>query len=473
MPFYTYLKLRESDKPEHKAWKRRTASRLVDLRAALNNHIYGNGRRNVSVHDRNDARWLRIATWNIREFDTLKYGGRLTESLYYIAEIISHFDLVALQEVREDLGRLNAVIRILGKHDWSYIATDVTEGRPGNRERMVFVYNNHKVRFTNIAGEITLAEREKITSPYHNGLHDPSGLRLELPPETGLSLPQEIKTRKSGDKVKLSEDLFIDLPERTKMMLPSGSRLLLKKGMEVMRDDNGVRVLPDDLSAPFFCKDATLLFSDDLVEANALQFARTPFLVTFQSGWLKFILCTVHIYYGSGSEGLARRNQEIRRLTKFLAERAKNENDSDAENFFFVLGDFNIVGKDHSTWESLHSNGFFVPPELQEIPEGSNVKRDKAYDQIAYWKRSAGMQKEGVRIDVGNAGIFDFFKYVFRAGDNDPDKEDERCYAGKVSETKLPYPTWRTYQMSDHLPMWLELRIDFSDDYLGGIAEAE
>ena len=25
---------------------------------------------------------------------------------------------------------------------------------------------------------------------------------------------------------------------------------------------------------------------------------------------------------------------------------------------------------------------------------------------------------------------------------------------------------WRTFQMSDHLPMWIELRINFSEDYL-------
>jgi hypothetical protein len=25
---------------------------------------------------------------------------------------------------------------------------------------------------------------------------------------------------------------------------------------------------------------------------------------------------------------------------------------------------------------------------------------------------------------------------------------------------------WRTYQMSDHLPLWAEFRIDFSDEYL-------
>lgn len=36
------------------------------------------------------------------------------------------------------------------------------------------------------------------------------------------------------------------------------------------------------------------------------------------------------------------------------------------------------------------------------------------------------------------------------------------------SETSLEeyYEEWRTFQMSDHLPLWVELEIDFSDAYL-------
>lgn len=32
--------------------------------------------------------------------------------------------------------------------------------------------------------------------------------------------------------------------------------------------------------------------------------------------------------------------------------------------------------------------------------------------------------------------------------------------------------TWRTYQMSDHFPMWVELKVDFADTYLGQLARA-
>ena len=52
---------------------------------------------------------LLLATWNIREFDSPSYGDRLPEALLFIAEILSRFDLIAVQEVREDLAALDAV----------------------------------------------------------------------------------------------------------------------------------------------------------------------------------------------------------------------------------------------------------------------------------------------------------------------------------------------------------------------------
>ena len=49
-----------------------------------------------------------------------------------------------------------------------------------------------------------------------------------------------------------------------------------------------------------------------------------------------------------------------------------------------VLGDFNIISKEHETMKALERAGFVVPPKLKTIP-GSNVEKDKAYDQIAFW----------------------------------------------------------------------------------------
>jgi hypothetical protein len=32
------------------------------------------------------------------------------------------------------------------------------------------------------------------------------------------------------------------------------------------------------------------------------------------------------------------------------------------------------------------------------------------------------------------------------------------------------FEQWRTWQMSDHTPLWIELKIDFTDDYLDRLA---
>jgi hypothetical protein len=44
---------------------------------------------------------------------------------------------------------------------WKYLLTDVTEGEPGNQERMAFLYDSRKVRFGGLAGEVMIPPRKK------------------------------------------------------------------------------------------------------------------------------------------------------------------------------------------------------------------------------------------------------------------------------------------------------------------------
>jgi endonuclease/exonuclease/phosphatase family metal-dependent hydrolase len=317
-----------------------------------------------------------LATWNIRDFDSNKFGHgkRLRESFYYIAEIISHFDLVAVQEVNRDLSALKRVMDILGGN-WDYIVTDTTEGPGGNEERIAFVYDTNKIWFRNVAGEI---------------------------------------------------------------VLPRGQEILSRKK------------------------------KDDIETADRLQFARSPFVVAFQAGWFKFNLCSVHIYFGSASGAkLKRRISEIQGIAKFFAKRQKREQED-----YILLGDFNIVDKDHETMQALNGEGFVVPEALQTLP-GAALLSGKYYDQIAFRVRDK-------RVEATHAGVFDFTKSVFRDADfatyldsMPPDKlapHDEGPKKGQPlsdAEKREYYrKKWRTWQMSDHLPMWVQLKVDFTDDYL-------
>ncbi|NCP11999.1 MAG: endonuclease/exonuclease/phosphatase family protein [Sphingomonadales bacterium] len=352
---------------------KRCAQRLVALRKSL-----------AEVRSRKSESSFLLATWNIRDFDSNKfgYGPRLDESIYYIAEILASFDLIAVQEVNRDLTALERVMKILGR-DWDYIATDTTEGSGGNGERMVFVYNRTKVWFRKIAGEIVLPDGQLIVAP---------------------------------DKVK-----------------------------------------PDSAT----------------IEGKRLQFARSPFLVAFQAGWFKFSLCTAHLYYGKESgPALQRRINEIRGLVKFFADRqdsaSKQEKDRlGAVENYILLGDFNVVSPQHETMAALKSENFTVPAAI----DGDKVRKQGAhfYDQIA-------VRVKDKRFKVRGGGMVDLFAAVFTDDDADlyaahmPNKDPETDPKYRADTAAKLYRKWRTWQLSDHAPLWIEIETDFSDRYLTDLA---
>lgn len=466
MPFYTWLRPRFGDSADTLKTKQRAAAKLKALRAAFKTHIDTAKLPPNLTLPTDSARYVRLATWNLREFDATSYGKRSQEAKAYIAEIISNFDLIALQEIRRDLSALDDVKRLLGP-SWDYIATDATEGAQGNDERMAFLFNRDKVLFRHVTGELTLPKGKKVTDPFGDRFHIEGGARFELPPGQVLASPIGLKTGtlKSGE-TKIEEDVEMPLPDGTKVVLPSGTVLRFAKNARVpITTDGGIAIAPT--SSPQVPEAAEIVLPPNSLVGGATQFARTPFIVSFQAGWLKINLATVHIYYGSGAAGVEQRKEEIRRLTELLAERAMSDSDSDAEAYFIALGDFNIVDREHETMQALQTNNFVTPEPLQTIP-GSNVKQDKFYDQIALWTGQSKQRKPYTRITPYRAGVFDYYDVVYRSDEEDIYHPFMR--KADSNEFYASYATWRTYQMSDHLPMWVELKIDFAQEYLDDVA---
>jgi len=338
MPGYSTIK-RLKDASE----KNRVIERLLLLQAQLD--------RQVPAKTATDT--LLLATWNIRKFG----DNRRAESLHYIAEIISRFDLVAIQEVSNNMDGLEKVIKLLGPN-WDYIVTDSTEGVAGGGERMAFIYDRCKVFFRKMAGEI---------------------------------------------------------------------------------------VLPDT----------------KLVD-NKWQFARTPFCVAFQAGWFRFILTTVHVYYGTSERENDRRVKEIDTIAGFLQKRAKNEDEN-----YILMGDFNIFKHSDATMHALEKNGFYIPNAIREHP--SDLGQTKYYDQIAFKLK---LEQNMIVFSEGQqrAGAFDFTESVYTSKDMPVYLKyfDEKNTLDKTDKQLATYymSNWRTFQMSDHLPLWIELKIDFSNQYL-------
>ena len=468
MPFYTWLRPRRGDSARTLETKLRAAAGIRALRAALRAHIDEQPLGDDAPPPSESSKVLRLATWNLREFDSPSYGERSREALAYIAEILSHFDLIAVQEVRRDLAALERVMDLLGP-SWAYIATDVTEGDPGNDERMAFVYNRDKAWFRNVAGELTLPRGQTVTDPFGERFQVEGGARLHLPGGARLVSPTGLRTaRLRSGQTKINEEARVEVPDGTRVTLPAGTVLRFAKNARVPVTDDGA-IAFEAGSDPRLPEAAELVLPPNSVVGGSQQFARTPFVVAFQAGWLKLNLATVHILYGSGSAGMAQRTEEIRRLTALLAERAASDRDSDADAYFIALGDFNIVGPGHMTMDALTSNGFEIPEPLQQVP-GSNVKQDKFYDQIALWTGVSRRRKGYTRIRTYRAGVFDFFDVVYRS-------DQESVYRPFMrkrdsDDSYASYSGWRTYQMSDHLPMWVELHIDFTEEYLEDVEAA-
>ena len=107
---------------------------------------------------------LLIASWNIRGFGNLtrKWWSeekdsprRDLHSIYCIAEILSRFDVIAIQEVKANLRALRDTLKLLGDH-WSMILTDTNKSDSGNDERMAYLFDTRRVNLSGLAGEIVI-----------------------------------------------------------------------------------------------------------------------------------------------------------------------------------------------------------------------------------------------------------------------------------------------------------------------------
>jgi endonuclease/exonuclease/phosphatase family metal-dependent hydrolase len=114
---------------------------------------------------------LLIATWNIRAFGDLTEKWTVSDSdspkrnlhaLRCITEIISRFDVIAVQEVKGNIKSLRHMLKALGPN-WSFVLTDVTKGDPGNDERMAFIFDNRRVQMSGLACEIVLPQKQLET----------------------------------------------------------------------------------------------------------------------------------------------------------------------------------------------------------------------------------------------------------------------------------------------------------------------
>lgn len=173
------------------------------------------------------------------------------------------------------------------------------------------------------------------------------------------------------------------------------------------------------------------------------SFWRAPYLCSFRSGNFDFLAIAMHARWGDGIEG---RRTELQMLADWIDTRFKSKYVED--NDLLVLGDFNIPKVDDSLFKALTSGGLLIPKQLKQLKSGdavvggSNLGKDARYDQI--------LHRPTVPEHFCNkGGVLDFFI---------DDAHIEELFPGK-NYTRNMF----TYQLSDHLPVWIQVNVDIDE----------
>lgn len=286
---------------------------------------------------------LNIATWNIREFGRKR---RLKASIYYIAEIINQFDLVALTELRDNLGDLKRVMDLLGSY-WDVVFCDYAPDRGGNKERIAYLFDTRMIVFTGLAAEAD-------------------------PPRKKNRQTQEYEAR--------------------------------------------------------------------------FTWWRPPYMASFSAGSFDFVVITAHMRWG---DSLDDRVNALSEFSNWVKKRRKAKFAVDTD--FIVMGDFNVPRNGDRAHKALTGDDKVLHmPRALVGAKGTNLSQRNNYDQILHSPSSIS------RFD-GKAGVIDFY-------DDDWKALYPNASQRPASKTKF------TYEVSDHLPLWLQVKTDISDAQLQMLA---
>jgi endonuclease/exonuclease/phosphatase family metal-dependent hydrolase len=176
------------------------------------------------------------------------------------------------------------------------------------------------------------------------------------------------------------------------------------------------------------------------------SFWRSPYMASFSSGLFDFVVLTTHIRWGDNDTA---RVEELEMLADWVEAKRQEKHAEDVD--LIVMGDFNIPAIGDKFFKAITKHGLELPKGLQGLTHGTNLAKDKRYDQIlhypAYPKNFA---------DKG--GALDF--YI-------DDAHIPELYAEGLS------PQQFTFEVSDHLPLWMQVKTDIEGMKLNQIIKGK
>lgn len=170
------------------------------------------------------------------------------------------------------------------------------------------------------------------------------------------------------------------------------------------------------------------------IDKKFTGFDRNPYVCSFQ--WMNeiFILINVHSFFGSEAKSdVNRRALETYAISRY-ADLTGNSKYAFSKNII-ALGDFNLpmVQKGDLIYKALLARGLKLPKHSAKVY--SNIANDKMYDQIAFLP--------SLKSKIQANGVFDFDSVIF------PDL---------WQDSKAKFKSYLKYYISDHRPIWMQLK---------------
>ena len=366
-----------------------------------------------------------IGSFNIRKLGDK--NGKSEGAWKMLARIVERFDLLAIQEVQDNLEGLQKLRRRLGKTDdipnYGMVASDITGSYPGRRpapERLAYLFRWQRVERTEVASDITYDR----------------GAVIEILYDFREAIKEALDTYTSDMNAWLIRKAEREAEGRDPPQKP------------VVR-------LPEFIT-----------------------FIRQPSCVSFQIHGdngvdpYSFLAVNAHLLYGRYAD---ERYMEFKALVGWLVDRAKQ-----AERLYhkdiLLLGDLNLdldnpirdrerIDRDlkalnrEELADSDSATLYF--PFLDAHPKNgrflrSNARLDQTYDQIAFVARDPRLPTPEVKAIAGaepdgfDYGVFNFVELFSRAlhdaSFEELNKKDRNALLRKFE-----------HDLSDHMPIWIRL----------------
>ncbi len=166
---------------------------------------------------------------------------------------------------------------------------------------------------------------------------------------------------------------------------------------------------------------------------------RQPYTASFSAGNFDFVMLAAHIQWGTPEARL----MELTSLAEWVDLKRKERTTEDKD--IIVIGDFNTENSKQYT--ALTSKGLEMPSKLKAKSFGTNLAKDKRYDHILHYPSySENFTNKAGFVDYYTGGTEDMF----------PGMNYEKY----------------TRQMSDHIPLWIQISTDIDGQQLNQIIRA-